>query len=662
MSTQKAALVATAASMLRRQVSVVATSTPDPFRLRLGPSLTDSINSNVDATIEAVVLRSRTWARNWLGLFRESTAIADTSNTNEFLATALVIAAQQSRRKVSMEMLDKFWLDYRAMTQQSTSLLRDNRKLRLAIATLLQTMPLVTPKEMAIDRLGSLVKDLDREDVFLTKDDICAMAKVYAHSDCDRAIDVAFSRPISFGLVEALGWIFANNHNRTSVERMIWRWCSKHEHKHIIPHHILTEFLRMLAKVKSLDFALALYDTQKLALDFTSKHHPEIINQLRNSAAHEFPLETAGIVPRKRVLHQYRHLPLQVYKELLYLLGKSISTKVLLDSDTARKLKSSSRRDLDLPFSFKNPFTATNPLHVAVIYPLSENTNRCSSETISSSLTASTSCGHKKVPIAISNVVIANRLFREALEAYPIDADCSRRNAEIHLAHTQIYNHMLHIACKQSQHSLIQTLLSEFAFHGFTPNATALNALSAYQVRYLCAMTPYDDHLPRIRALLTSLQGLGDANCRVRVYEGILMGLCAVRKFRLLLEIVNMVEGSLELSGRDRGGAAKNVDCRSTGRGRSGSPKFLQHITPSDGKVQLRKELWEFCIVKAGEAGRPAAVQEFLTRYVSCGGDVNAHMRKLVHSYGARVPDEEDVRSIPSPPLKYGDSLFSLLP
>ncbi|KAJ3026170.1 UNVERIFIED_CONTAM: hypothetical protein HDU68_006087, partial [Siphonaria sp. JEL0065] len=324
------------------KVTLVAASRPGLRQLE-PPSVSASaalrITSVVDALdgrLDSAVTRSRVWARLWLGLFRESGS-AGTSDADAFVSAARLVSAQDPWR-IAAPALDQLWREYRAAVHYSTAPLRNpNPNLRYAVATVLHTTPLVAPPQTAQDRLESIVRDLDRERVELTRADARAMARVYAHADCDLAITVALSRAASLGLIEALGWTYADRNCKTSVERLIWRWYCKYIHTHVIPHHILVEFFGMLAKVKSVEFALALYDTQKHALEFTSQHHPEIIAQLKfeNNLP---PVDSANLAPHERIRHNYTHLPVQVYKDLLYLLVQSKTTTVLIDSSVARRM------------------------------------------------------------------------------------------------------------------------------------------------------------------------------------------------------------------------------------------------------------------------------------------------------------------------------------
>ncbi|KAJ3069572.1 hypothetical protein HDU98_007364 [Podochytrium sp. JEL0797] len=645
-------------------------------------------------------------ARLWLGVFALAHHDANNSAAPHaaFLATARQILTLS---EPSSTATDQLWLEYRTLIALSSDdasqldldptlprsplptlqRLATDHTARFALTTLITTARHIHPPMAALDRLYSLIRDMDLCKISLTPPESIALVQVWHNAgiltgsspvssdpfkneilpfnnhlqphhsvvlptSSDHCMNVSVART-GTGLLESLGWKFASLGSRSCVERLIWQYCTTHafypegyepdesysalssdpiprqrrdrQHQRVmkvIPHKLLCQFFDMLAQVKSVDFALSLYEAQRKALEFAHVYHPSYLESLKSEEHAQTNPHAKNLQPHESILHSYQHIPFLVYKNVIYLLTQTKSATVAVDRATARKLPTSIHQlvpgvHVEFSFTILDPFTTRRISGPPAPSPFPNNPPFPHIPVAPTKATTST---RKQIPISLPTLPIALHLFHETLACYPPPPPTPTLAASggptTPLNH--LYNRMVILSCTHNHLPSLHHHLAEMTRLGMDANPAAVAAVAAMHVRQFEETESSGDAVGDLSGGVVEEKWMRTARARKENVESLLRSVYAmdreVTKSKVIESVVRALSGRRQLSG------VLAVLRAVEGTGRRG--------------VRVRKECLEMCVVQAARVGRGQVVVELVRRFEAAGGVVGGGLREVVGRCG----------------------------
>ncbi|KAJ3084797.1 hypothetical protein HDU99_003495 [Rhizoclosmatium hyalinum] len=569
----------TAANLGRHQQSV---SQPQPQPQQPQP-LAAPPQAQAQADLDRI--SNRDWARLFLGLFNSHKTL-NSAKSNLIPNAAFVEAAEAipAHDKVPQESITLLWHEFRVAshlaanwslndseeTSNRTYTLFTDARSRAGIAVLLRVLGHTTDSSLlSADRAVTILNEFDRANVTPNSIEATYLARI-----CEKAerlyrnhtlVERIMNRRDMQLVFEKLLVRLRYTRNAPAIERLIWRWCKIHAVRRdsqfpmkVVPHDLLDKFCDALAEVKSLQLCLALYDAQKRALKYTARFHPSELDALRKHEQVRYTQSTFAAT----TLHSYSHLPLHMYKNVLFNLASAKLATVSVDNYRTIHPSATISKKLFLDHTIVNPFltpTFTNSTSdedyedlpsltlspsLASSTPLSTNI----SSTVVVTKNSPTSPLQKSYQTELETLCIAIPIYKECTEAHPI-------TPETHSTWNRIFNTMIILATKHNHAETLDTILAQMTRHNMNPNATSLAAVVAYKTRLFSAMPKTESSPKQAQLFLESAinqvcsTNLDDAETRAQaqkaVIEGVLRGLVSIKRFATVLKICRGGNGYL---------------------------------------------------------------------------------------------------------------------
>ncbi|KAJ3138463.1 hypothetical protein HK100_012667 [Physocladia obscura] len=479
---------------------------------------------------------------------------------------------------LSADIVDNMWNDYRSLVMSNQT---RGPVCRNALSFMLTVGSVYITPQAALDRFYSALRDIEDCGDSLTFSECIELVNVWHRANLlsnsiDHVIEAALSRP-NTGLIEALGWKFANLSNSVCLIMLIQQWYSMYaieskENRNevkVIDNEILSEFISMLSKVQETEFALLIFQYQKIALEKADFRELELL----------FP-------PKKYEqdeTYNPKCIPFKIYRELMELLTHPIKVQIAVNHEYGKTLKNTAKRDKNFEFA-KIDFTKTR-LSLRLGDPSNEEFDQ----------------------LNVSSFSVALNLFKEAIRLYPPNMNLERTEYENckFLSLSSVFNFMVIIAAKHNEVNTLDVLLNDMNTFNMDLSTGALCMICAMQIRTFAQTDPENK---KILKNLRSLSNL-DANIRIPLYESTLKALASCNKFGLIMYVFEIMEQAA-------------------------------YQGKTDDRLKISRRVYETMMISGIEFGRIKSIEILMTLYRAAGYEPDLGLMKILEPYNNSDSDK----------------------